>query len=805
MLTGKKASFCIITIDKKLRVSLIIYLYKICENTNMMKKRFAIVAAIALGASRMVGFPMMLEDLKVSCSQWSREFSYSDKYGGFYYGMTGIDDWKEWNAGWNIFAKRIFNDYRIAVDDKELKRKKAKVEVYPDRVERTYQGGVKEIFSLVDNKKVIFIDVEVNPEELKDGVSIELLGDIISAPKAEGKEAICVPQSYPDCVVRIAAMHVGDVKVEGRKIVADAASGGFIIAFGSADESAALVADARRNKTQWLAERATRMQKILNDNANDCGYRVAKSLAWIMLTADELVTWQHGGWGIYAGLPWFTDFWGRDMFISMPGIVLCTGQFDVAKNILLSFAKHMDMNPQSPTYGRVPNRLNLDGVLYNTTDGTPRFVLQVLDYVRYTGDGNLIKTIYKNVKIATDASLNSYVDEKGYLTHADADTWMDAKRQGKYPCSPRGNRAVDIQALWYGQLIAASQMADYVGKSADARRWRTAAEKLKANFEKDFIADGVIADHLNSDGTRDRQLRPNTMYAYELIDSENVKINDIRTTWSRLVYPWGVGSLDQMDDDFHPYHEQWYRYHKDDAYHNGTVWLWQNGMAMQRMIEFGERNKAFELFEYMAKQAMEQGAVGSLSECADAWCRPGKTWARRTGTFLQAWSNAEQIRVWSQCFLGVKPDMLNRAIDIAPRVPLKIMDFSTQVCLGEGSLQYGYKKRGDKIVYNFIWRGKQPVNLNIDLAKFKNFTIAIGKGASVEIAVDCDSAEAMVTDAEGVKSERFTVEIDPAKVAFAKKCKEKLKDVRFAKPCYREDLKSMLRYFNPPLHYGSVE
>ena len=85
MLTGKKASFCIINIDKKLRVSLIIYLYKICENTNMMKKRFAIVAAIALGASRMVGFPMMLEDLKVSCSQRSREFSYSDKYGGFFY------------------------------------------------------------------------------------------------------------------------------------------------------------------------------------------------------------------------------------------------------------------------------------------------------------------------------------------------------------------------------------------------------------------------------------------------------------------------------------------------------------------------------------------------------------------------------------------------------------------------------------------------------------------------------------------------------------------------------------------------
>ena len=202
---------------------------------------------------------------------------------------------------------------------------------------------------------------------------------------------------------------------------------------------------------------------------------------------------------------------------------------------------------------------------------------------------------------------------------------------------------------------------------------------------------------------------------------------------------------------------------------------------------------------------MRQGAVGSLSECADAWCRPGKTWARRTGTFLQAWSNAEQIRVWSQCFLGVKPDMLNRAIDIAPRIPSRLTDFSTQVCLGEGSLHYSYKKSGGKVVYNFIWRGKQPVTLNIDLSRTENFAVVLDKGASVEVVVDHDKAVATTVGAEGVKSASVTASADAAKVTFLRKCKAALGDVRFAEPCYREDLKSMSRYFNPPLHYGSVE
>ena len=600
--------------------------------------------------------------------------------------------------------------------------------------------------------------------------------------------------------MRIGAQDGSPVIVNGPLIEAGANSGGFVLTFGEDAESARLLSDAQKQWNDWILDRKDRMQKLVNSNSlmtnND---DLDKSMAWMMLTADELVTRQHGGWGIYAGFPWFTDFWGRDMFIAMPGTVLCPGQFDVAKNILLSFAKYQDLDKKSPTYGRVPNRLNLEGILYNTTDGTPRFVMQVLDYLKYTGDVAFLKSIYNNVKVATDASLDLYVDDRGYLTHADADTWMDAKRQGKYPCSPRGNRAVDIQALWFCQLESAAKIADCLGKKSDADRWRKAAEKLKGNFQKDFVVDGQLVDHLNADGTADRQLRPNTMFAYSLIDSDSVKREDIRKIWSRLTYPWGVSSLDQMDNQFHPYHEQWHRYHKDDAYHNGTVWLWLNGMAMQRMIEFGQEDEAYKLLENMNRQALKDGAVGSLSECADAWCRPGQVWSRRSGTFLQSWSNSEQLRVWSQYFLGVRPNLLDGVLVVAPRIPSELNNVETTVAIGCGRLEYVFKRYDGKQYLSLTLSGQKSVDLSCELKEYDAVSLTLGQGKTIEI--EWDSSSLTITD--GVK--RLSLQPNPEESMRVASNNEYFDGVDFAMPCYREDLNTMSRYFNPPLDYYSVE
>jgi glycogen debranching enzyme len=139
------------------------------------------------------------------------------------------------------------------------------------------------------------------------------------------------------------------------------------------------------------------------------------------------VTRQRGD-GLYAGLPWFNEYWGRDSFISLPGATLVTGHFEEARAILTSFAGFQDLDPASPFYGRLPNIVKPGSVDYHTTDGTPRWVIALRDYVRYTGDRSVVAELYPNVQASIEGALARFTDASGYLVHADNETWMDARR-----------------------------------------------------------------------------------------------------------------------------------------------------------------------------------------------------------------------------------------------------------------------------------------------------------------------------------------------------------------------------------------
>lgn len=618
----------------------------------------------------------------------NREYSFTDKKSGFWYGTTHQDSVFFW-SGWNISKKRILSDYQLYVDGNLLNRKNAACIVFPNKLVRTWNVA-EETFSLVDDRPVLYINID---KVSGDSIGIYLNKDLLSDCKNDKDGVFYIPKEDGNNRILLSPAVDNGFTFSDNGINTPKSSEGFIITYGTEDECKKLLQEFRSEGELWLKERADRMNSLITEYnpVKSNLEELDKALNWLTLTTDELVTEQQG-MGIYAGLPWFNEYWGRDMFISMPGTCLVSGQFDVAKQILLDFAKFQDKNPESPTYGRIPNRANPEGILYNTTDGTPRFVIQAFELLEYSGDTAFVGEIYPAVKLSIDASCRNFTDDKGYLTHADADTWMDVKRNG-IPGSPRGNRANDIQALWYGQLEAGSRLAELVGDKESAERWLRLAGKIRSNFEHDYCdkEGNMVYDHLNSDGTPDKQFRPNQLYCFEMIGDEEFKKKVTRRCWEELTYPWGVASLAQWDTQFHPQHENWHYYHKDDAYHNGTVWLWNNGVAMQRMIEYGQVESAWQLFQNMNRQALVEGAVGSLSENADAHPREGKSWVNRSGTFLQAWSNAEHLRVWYQYFLGIRPDMMKRVITIEPKLPKEITNIETNVRIGKGILTYTYR------------------------------------------------------------------------------------------------------------------
>ena len=273
----------------------------------------------------------------------NREYSYTDKKSGYWYGSTHQED-LQWYSGWNNAKKRILADYTISLDGKELDRKDAECTVYPDRLVRRWDNTV-ETFRMVDNLPILHIEVETDATS----TSLSLDQTLISESYTKDDLMFFVPNEAPEMRVMLGE--------DGNK--------GFILTYGPEDECRDLYADFLSDGDRLMKQRKDRINSLVTEyNPTKSNLpELDKALDWITITMDELVTEQQGK-GIYAGLPWFNEYWGRDMFISYPGACLVTGQFETAKQILHDFAKLQDSDSTSITYGRIPNRANLEGILY---------------------------------------------------------------------------------------------------------------------------------------------------------------------------------------------------------------------------------------------------------------------------------------------------------------------------------------------------------------------------------------------------------------------------------------------------------
>lgn len=376
---------------------------------------------------------------------------------------------------------------------------------------------------------------------------------------------------------------------------------------------------------------------------------------------------------LYAGIPWFNEGWGRDTFISLPGL-LVTGHYDAAKKLLMRFAGWIDRDPNSPTYGRIPNRVRPgEEIVYNTADGTPWWMREVYEYGIYSGDYALWDTLMSDsgaMRIALDAAV-AKSDSFGFLMHGDADTWMDAVGPDG-PHTPRGNRAIEIQALHFTCLDNAQRMTHKPNP-----KWKETAEKIRKNFLAEYFAPSQdhFYDRLMADGTPDTTMRPNQMFAftapYSPLVPPQIEATVTKKIASELFYEHGVLSLSPQDTCFHPFHQDWH-YPKDDAYHQGVVWVWNSGPAKTLLIREGRGDLALKMMEYETWHMRERGMVGSLPELFDAVKRPGAKDIAWSGTSSQAWSLAEFLRATYQDFLGIRPVIYQRVDPFwlfAPRIP----------------------------------------------------------------------------------------------------------------------------------------
>lgn len=453
----------------------------------------------------------------------------------------------------------------------------------------------------------------------------------------------------------------------------------------------------REQAFDLLAIRRARLVKLIADTRITTGVaRDDIALAWARVSLDNLIMNQRGP-GLYAGFYWFTTYWGRDTFISLPGACVTSGDFETARTLLRGFAEFQERDQTSKCEGRVPNFVTVDQVQYASIDGTWWFVRALDELWRQSGDDAFAREMAAIVYRAVVGAERHAMDSEGFLTHGDGESWMDGGGE-QHPYSPRGTRAVDVQALWHGGLLTAARLAErfgYQGDDGDAEMtstqlaadYRATADHLAANFKKRFWVDGRLVDHLNADGTPDRQVRPNAMLAVLASPTlftadQRAKITDEAAR--ELVRPHGVLSLTAADSNFNPKHVDLAKYHYDEAYHNGDVWLWLSGAYVSAL---NRPRDGFGQTRMLMDEVLDEGAVGTLQEIRDG--APAASNDEFGGATSQAWSLAELLRNVVQDYAGLRVDLTaaEPVVVLQPSLPAAWPSLSVATRIGQAACE----------------------------------------------------------------------------------------------------------------------
>ncbi|MGA2093151.1 MAG: amylo-alpha-1,6-glucosidase [Sedimentisphaerales bacterium] len=357
---------------------------------------------------------------------------------------------------------------------------------------------------------------------------------------------------------------------------------------------------------------------------------------------------------ILAGYPWFAD-WGRDSFISLPGLLLATKRFDEAKSVLLTFA-------EAAKDGVLPNCFDDYGgeAHFNSVDASLWFINSAFSWLAVTGEEQVFRSrllpviisIVENYQKGTMFGIGA--DKDGLLTEGDARTqltWMDAKFND-IAFTPRFGKPVEVNALWYNaNMLLVQYLADSAQSNGELlgilrRRVYTIRESFNRLFWNE--AWGWLNDCILPDGTTDATLRPNQIFAVSLPYSALTPARQkavVEIVEKKLLTPYGLRTLSPDDRRYKGLYSGPQQM-RDEAYHQGTVWPYLMGAFVEAYLKVNgfskdSKKKAKQFIEPLLKQMKEDGCLGQICEIYD-----GDGPHKPKGCFAQAWSVAEMIRAY---------------------------------------------------------------------------------------------------------------------------------------------------------------
>ena len=363
---------------------------------------------------------------------------------------------------------------------------------------------------------------------------------------------------------------------------------------------------------------------------------------------------------IYAGFPFFNQFWLRDALFVLPSF-LSINNPSFVKAVLSRIASIIDPyglpnfiddnqltvpkqkdKPAKPTTARFP---------LHAMDVPPLFIINLYEYYKWTGDADFVKSVSEGVKtllkVGDDAIENGLIHDRGRLT------WMDTLDR---------EYSIEIQALWAKAFDCAEELLALIGGDST---WAVSRLSGLLSGIKRYTKDGYVSDQLNSDVNSVNQL---FLPFYRVSDYETTKLI-LENVEKNLLCEYGVTSVARSDKIFDP-----------KGYHTGSVWPFTTTMLCGAAYEAGMMGLA---------EKCAAALAGNLNaQCSSRINEIYQPDGKPEGCPSQAWSVGMIPYVMDRFILGIDVDLPAHKIRI--RKPDKSLKAERTLLLNRNTVKLSF-------------------------------------------------------------------------------------------------------------------
>ncbi|MBS3113925.1 hypothetical protein J4448_02390 [Candidatus Woesearchaeota archaeon] len=374
---------------------------------------------------------------------------------------------------------------------------------------------------------------------------------------------------------------------------------------------------------------------------------------------NNLVVNQKANYGLFAGLPWFFQFWARDTLISLKAISKINKE--LAEKILFDYLNKINDDGRLQNLVGQQNSKNLGNAdahgwlflrckeaiekinknkdIINLIKKSMKSIKQNtnLRIKEYMKKCNLIvrkkeneyhKTLYE-IESALEKSMNGLLKhhtKAGFEVNDKLETWMDTEFEN----DSRSGIRLEIQALRLS-------MYKLMFEITQNQKYKVFENILKMKVKDKFWNGKILADGLN-----DSKIRPNIFiaaYAYpELLTNKEWETcfeNALKKLWLDF---GGLSTIDKNNTLF----TEASTGENTKSYHRGDSWFWINNigaLTLNRINKNKFKKQIQKIIDASTEEILWKGCIGCHAELSSAKQLESK------GCFNQAWGNAMYIEL----------------------------------------------------------------------------------------------------------------------------------------------------------------